>query len=79
MIERKTVPVDDECSITIVTEQMRDGGWAVVASVTHQSPTGEKITDLPVGDARYASQADAEQAGVAQARDWIERNMPRAA
>ena len=79
MIERKTVPVDDENSIAIVTERMADGAWAVVASVKHQSSTGEKIIDLPVLDTRYASQAEAEQAGVNQGRDWIERNMPRAA
>jgi hypothetical protein len=79
MIERKTVPVDDESSIAIVTERMTDGTWAVVASVKHQSPTGEKITDLPVRDVRYASQGEAEDAGVSQAREWLERNMPHAA
>jgi hypothetical protein len=79
MIERKTLPVDDETSIAIVTERMGDGTWAVVASVTHRSPTGEQITDLPVRDSRYGSQEEAEQAGVSQGRDWIERNMPHAA
>ncbi len=79
MIQRTSVPVDDESSIAVVTEQMADGGWAVVASVTRRSPTGEKIIDLPVSDARYSAQAEAEQAGVSQGRDWIERNMPRAA
>ena len=79
MIQRTTVPVDDESSIAAVTELMADGGWAVVASVKHRSPTGEKIIDLPVSDARYSTQAEAEQAGVSQARDWISRNRPRAA
>ena len=79
MIQRTTVPVDDESSIAVVTERMADGRWAVVASVTHRSPTGEKIIDLPVCDTRYASQAEAEQAGVTQGRDWITSNMPRAA
>jgi len=79
MIQRTTVPVDDESSIAVVTEQMADGGWAVVASIKQTSPTGEKIIDLPVSDARYATQAEAEQAGVSQGRDWIARNMPRAA
>jgi hypothetical protein len=79
MIERKTLPVDDENSIAIVTERMADGTWAVVTSVKHNSPTGEQITDLPVRDARYGSQADAEEAGVLQGREYIDRNMPRAA
>lgn len=79
MIERKHVPVDAECSINIVTEQMADGSWAVVASIKHESPGGEKIIDLPVRDTRYASQTAAEDAGFTQAREWIDRNMPRAA
>ena len=79
MIQRTTVPVDDENSIAVVTEQMADGAWAVVASVKHRSPSGEQIIDLPVIDARYVTQAEAEQAGVSQGRDWIARNMPRAA
>jgi hypothetical protein len=79
MIERKTLPVDDENSIAIVTERMADGTWAVVTSVKHRSPTGEQITDLPIRDARYPSQAEAEEAGLQQGREWIERNMPHAA
>ena len=79
MIQRTTVPVSEEYSITAVSEQMVDGRWAVVASVMHRSPAGEKIIDMPVRDTRYPTQAEAEQAGVQQARDWIERNLPRAA
>ena len=79
MIERKNVPVDDETSIAVVTEQMADGSYAVVAAVKHRSPTGEKTIDLPVREARYGSQVEAEGAGLRQARDWIERNAPRAA
>ena len=58
---------------------MAGGHWAVVASIKHESPTGEQITDLPVRDDRYASQSEAEDAGFSQAREWIDRNMPRAA
>jgi uncharacterized protein DUF6566 len=79
MIQRTTVPVNDEYSIAVVTEQMADGAWAVVASLQHHSPMGEKVIDLPVVDARYATQAEAEEAGIRQARDWLERNMPHAA
>jgi hypothetical protein len=79
MIERKTVPVDDENSIAIVTERMADGSWAVVSSVKHRSPSGEAITDLPVRDTRFATQAEAEESGLAQGRDWIARNISHAA
>jgi hypothetical protein len=79
MIERKNVPVDGDFTIAVVTERMNDGNWAVVASVRHQSPTGEQITDLPVQSSRYPTQAEAEEAGVRQGRDWIARNAPSAA
>jgi hypothetical protein len=79
MIERKTLPVDDQYSITVVTEQMNDATWAVVASITHRSPTGEKIIDLPVRDARFRDQAEAESAGERQARDWLDQNLSSAA
>ena len=79
MIERKHIPVDAECSVNIVTEQMADGRWAVVSSIKHETPTGEKIIDLPVRDDRFGSQGEAEDAGFSQAREWIDRNMPRAA
>ena len=79
MIERKHIPVDAACSVNIVTEQMADGTWAVVSSIKHESPTGEKIIDMPVRDERYPSQSEAEDAGFSQAREWIDHNMPRAA
>jgi hypothetical protein len=79
MIERTVLPVDDQNSINIVTERMKDETWAVVASLTHRSPTGEKIIDLPVREARYASQGEAQDAGERQARDWLERNAPHTA
>jgi hypothetical protein len=79
MIQRKDVPVDDEYSIAVVTERMADGGWAVVASIKHRSPTGEQTTDLPVHDERYSDQREAEDAGIRQGRDWLTRNVPHAA
>ncbi|HXH84129.1 MAG TPA: hypothetical protein VNN07_14565 [Candidatus Tectomicrobia bacterium] len=78
MIERKTVAVDGEYAINVVTEQLADG-WAVVASLRHASAQGEKIIDLPVTSRRFADQAEAEAFGVEQARTWLERNRPRAA
>ena len=78
MVERKTITVNEEFSIAVVTERMNDG-WAVVSSVKHLSPTGEKTIDMPVRSTRFASQAEAEESGVRQAQEWIERNAPRAA
>jgi hypothetical protein len=79
MVERKHIPIDGEYSVNIVTEQMADGTWAVVSSIRHDSATGEKIIDLPVRDERYGSQGDAEDAGFSQAREYIDRNVSRAA
>jgi hypothetical protein len=79
MIERKSIPVDEAYGIDVVTERMRDGGWAVVASIKHRSPNGEKTIDLPVGDLRYSDQGEAEDAGIRQARDWLAANVSRAA
>jgi hypothetical protein len=79
MIQRTTVPVDDEYSINVVTEQMADGTWAVVASIQHHSPMGEQVIDLPVSDARFHDRAEAENAGERQGRDWLDRNVPHVA
>jgi hypothetical protein len=79
MIHRKDVRVDDEYSIAVVTERMADGGWAVVASIKHVTPSGEQTTDLPVSDVRYSDQHEAEEAGIEQGRDWLNRNVPHAA
>jgi hypothetical protein len=79
MIERKLLPVNDEYAIAVVTERMNDGGWAVVASIKHQTPTGEQVIDLPIQDQRYADQREAEEAGVREGRDWLERNVARVA
>ena len=79
MIERKQFAVDGEYSINVVTEQMKDGTWAVVTSIAQQTPTGEKTTDLPVCEERFGSETAAEEAGLRQAREWLDRNLPRAA
>ena len=78
MIQRKEVPVNDEYSVAVVTEDLPDG-WAVVASIKHHSPTGEQIVDLPVQNERYPDQLQAEEAGLAQARTWLTQNVPHAA
>ena len=79
MVQRKTLPIENDCAITVVTEQMKDGQWAVVASVKHYSGTAERTTDLPVPAERFATQEDAEAHGIRMAREWVERNTSRAA
>jgi hypothetical protein len=79
MIERKTFPADQNCQIVVTTERMADSTFAVVASVKHLSDRSEKITDLPVPQQRFPSQAEAEAYGVRLGEEWIEKNAPRAA
>jgi hypothetical protein len=79
MIERKIVPVSADYAIAVVTERMKDGGWAVVASIKHQTPSGEQMIDLPIHDERYADQREAEEVGVRQGRDWLASNVTEAA
>ena len=79
MIQRKDVPVNDEYSVAVVTEDMADGRWAVVANIKHRSPSGEQIIALPIQTERYADQRQAEEAGLAQAPAWLTQNVPSAA
>lgn len=64
--------------ISVVTERMKDGRWAVVATVTHETPGAEQVTPMPVLDHTFATEDEARQFGYSQARDWIERSIPAA-
>jgi hypothetical protein len=79
MVQRKVIPVDEERRILLTTERLADGSWAVVVSIVETTPNGERIVDLPVGDERFTTEADAEASGEIQARAWLEQNVPRAA
>jgi hypothetical protein len=79
MVQRKIIPVDGERRILLTTESLADGSWAVVASIVETTPNGERVVDLPVGDERFTTEADAEASGEVQARAWIEKNVARAA
>jgi len=74
MVTRKTFPAYGNCSIALATEEMKDGRWAVVVTVTQSTDTAERNTDLPVTDERFASEAEAEAFGVQSAKEWIDRN-----
>jgi hypothetical protein len=79
MVQRRVIPVDDERRILLTTERLADRSWAVVASILEATPNGERVVDLPVGDERFTTEADAEASGEIQARSWVERNVSRAA
>jgi hypothetical protein len=74
MVKRKTFPAYGNCSIALATEEMKDGRWAVVVTVTQSTHTAERNIDLPVTHARFATESEAEAFGVGSARDWIDRN-----
>jgi len=80
MIDRTKVPTAWEgCEISIVTEQMRDGRWAVVAAITETTPEHTRTVDLPVTSETFATRDDAQAHGVQQAERWLEQNMPKRA
>jgi hypothetical protein len=79
MVQRNIISVDAERRILLTTERLTDGMWAVVASIVETTPNGERVVDLPVVEERFASQAEADNAGEQQARRWIDANVARAA
>ena len=74
MVHRKTFPAAGGYSIAVASEQMRDGKWSAVATVTRSTETSQRAVDLPVPTERFESEADAELFAVETARAWIERN-----
>jgi hypothetical protein len=74
MVKRKTFPAYGNCSIALATEEMKDGRWAVVVTVTQSTDTAERNTDLPVTHERFVSEAEAEAFGLRSAKDWIDQN-----
>ena len=75
MVNRKMFPAEGACSILLTTEQMKDGGWAVVVTVRHSTESAHQDTDLPVSSQRFPTEAEAEQYGLSLAREWIEHNV----
>ena len=79
MINRRLVTVDHNYTVALTTEEMRDGGWAVVVTVMQSTDGADLHVDLPVRHHRFGTEADAEQYGLNTAREWIDRNTPRVA
>ena len=76
MVERKTFPAGGGYSIAVAAERMKDGKWSAVATVQQSTATGQRNIDLPISNARFATEAEAENFELSRAREWIEQNTP---
>ncbi len=76
MVQRKQFPAPGNYSIAVAAERMKDGKWAAVTTIQQSTPTSERNIDLPISDARFATEAEAEAFEVTRGREWIERNAP---
>ena len=76
MVQRKVIPAHGGYNIAVATEQMLDGNWAAVATVTQSTGTAQRNIDLPVSQERFATEADAENFAGRLAKEWIDKNIP---
>ena len=76
MVERKRFPAPGDYSIAVAAERMKDGKWSAVSTIQQPTPTGERNIDLPISDARFATEEEAESFEVGRAKEWIEKNAP---
>ena len=78
MIDRAKFPTAWEgCEISVVTECLRDGRWAVVAAIQETTPEHTRTIDLPVPSETFATGEEALSHGLGQAQRWLEQNMPK--
>ncbi len=76
MVQRKRFPAPGDYSIAVAAERMKDGKWLAVTTIQQATATGERNIDLPISDARFATEEEAERFEVSRAHEWIERNAP---
>jgi hypothetical protein len=76
MVERKRFPAPGDYSIAVAAERMKDGKWSAVSTIQQSTPTGERHIDLPISDARFTTEEEAESFEVSRAKEWIEKNAP---
>jgi hypothetical protein len=73
MVNREHYPTTHKgCEISVVTEKMRDGNFAVVAKVTHEVGDAVQVTPLPVPDRTFETEEAAQAFGVRQAQEFID-------
>ncbi|HKC06601.1 MAG TPA: hypothetical protein VKJ67_07050 [Methylomirabilota bacterium] len=77
MVQRKQFEGPGGYNIAIAAERMKDGKWSAVTTIQQSTQTGERNIDLPISDARFATEEEAENFEVSRAREWIEKNAPR--
>jgi hypothetical protein len=78
MIDRAKYPTAWQgCEISVVTECLRDGRWAVVAAIQETTPEHTRTIDLPVPSETFTTREEAQAHGVSQAERWLETNMPK--
>ena len=77
MVQRKRFDAPGDYSIAVAAERMKDGRWSAVSTIQHATPTGERNIDLPISDARFATEEEAERFEVSRATEWIEKNAPK--
>jgi len=77
MVQRKRFDAPGDYSIAVAAERMKDGKWSAVSTIQQATPTGERNIDLPISDARFATEEEAERFEVGRATEWIEKNVPR--
>ena len=79
MVNREHYPtMHDGCEISVVTEKMADGTFAVVANVTHDVGGAMQVTPLPVPDRTFETEEAAQAFGVMQAQEFIDQARPAA-
>jgi hypothetical protein len=77
MVNREHYPtLYNGCEISVVTEQMRDGTFGVVAKVTHDVGGAVQVMPLPVPDRTFETEEAAQAFGVMQAQEFIDRERP---
>jgi hypothetical protein len=76
MVQRKIFPAYGGYNVAVASEQMKDGKWAAVATITHSTGTGQRIIDLPIPNQRFDTEEQAESSIVKMAMEWIDRNAP---
>jgi hypothetical protein len=79
MVERTTVETPhSDCNISVATERMSDGGWAVAVRVLRMTENAEHVVPVPVPDDRFATEDAARAFGIEAGRAWIDANEPKA-
>ena len=79
MVNREHYPtMHNGCEISVVTEQMKDGTFGVVAKVTHDVGGAVQVMPLPVPDRTFETEEAAQAFGVLQAQEFIDRERPSA-